>query len=125
MHQPPDILRLPMDRNPQGAEQIIRCYVRVPRHARKFKEHARIHVGFSGILLKQLRDPEIVDSYRSMLDIPAMLDSYAKADIIELMGMGYDHPLFPSFTTVPYGRKGFWIRQKRAGATGKPDRFTV
>ena len=67
----------------------------MPRYARKFKEHARIHVGFSGILLEQLRDPKIVDSYRSIVDIPAMLDNYAKTDTIELMGMGYYHPLFP------------------------------
>lgn len=95
MHQPPDNLRLLMDCNPQEAEQIIRCYERVPRYARKFKEHGRLHVGFSGSLLEQLRDPKIVDSYRSMVDIPAMLDSYAKADTIELIGMGYYHPLFP------------------------------
>jgi 4-alpha-glucanotransferase len=95
MHQPPDNLRLLMDRNSQEAEQIIRCYERVPRYARKFKEHARIHIAFSGILLEQLRAPKIVDSYRSIVDIPAMLDSYAKAGAIELMGMGYYHPLFP------------------------------
>jgi hypothetical protein len=95
MHQPPDNLRLLMDRDPQEAEQIIRCYERVPRYARKFKEHARLHVGFSGSLLEQLRDPTIVDSYRSIIDIPAMLDSYARTDTIELIGMGYYHPLFP------------------------------
>lgn len=95
MHQPPGNLRLLIDRDPLEAEQIIRCYERVPRYAQRFRDHARIHVGFSGILLEQFRDPGIVDSYRAIVDIPAMLDNYAQAGNVELIGMGYYHPLFP------------------------------
>jgi 4-alpha-glucanotransferase len=95
MHQPPGNLRELIDRDPLEAERIIRCYERVPRYAQRFKEHARIHVGFSGILLEQLRDADIVDSYRAVVDIPAMLDTYAQAENVELIGMGHYHPLFP------------------------------
>jgi 4-alpha-glucanotransferase len=95
MHQPPGNLRLLLDTDPLAAEQIIRCYERVPRYALKFRDQARIHVGFSGILLEQLREREVVDSFRSMVDIPAMLDNYRNADNVELIGMGYYHPLFP------------------------------
>ncbi len=95
MHQPPGNLRLLIDSNEWEAQQIIRCYERVPRYARMYQDTARIHVGFSGILLEQFRSPEIIDRYRSFVDIPAMLDSYRQSPNIELIGMGYFHPIFP------------------------------
>jgi alpha-amylase/alpha-mannosidase (GH57 family) len=36
-----------------------------------------------------------VDRYRHLVDIPAMLEAYRQADNIELIGMGYYHPVFP------------------------------
>ncbi|WP_373506378.1 glycoside hydrolase family 57 [Thiocapsa sp.] len=95
MHQPPGNLRLLIDANPWEAEEIIRCYERVPRYARQYRDVARFHVGFSGVLLEQLLDPEIVDRYRRIVDIPAMLERYREADNIEQIGMGYYHPIFP------------------------------
>jgi alpha-amylase/alpha-mannosidase (GH57 family) len=95
MHQPPGNLRLLIDANPWEAEEIIRCYERVPRYALQYRDVARLHVGFSGVLLEQLLDPEIVDRYRHIVDIPAMLERYREADNIELIGMGYYHPIFP------------------------------
>jgi 4-alpha-glucanotransferase len=95
MHQPPGNLRLLIDTNPWEAEQIVRCYERAVRYARDYRDVARLHVGFSGVLLEQLLDPDIVDRYRHILDIPAMLQSYREADNIELIGMGYYHPIFP------------------------------
>ncbi len=95
LHQPPGNLRLLIDANPGQAEAIIRCYERVPRYAARYADVARLHVGFSGVLLEQLRDPEIVDRYRHLVDLPAMLEAYRAADNIELIGMGYYHPIFP------------------------------
>lgn len=95
MHQPPGNLRLLIDCAPLSAEQIIRCYERVPRYVRRFPDHSRMHVGFSGTLLEQLREPDIVDRYRRIVDIPAILDSYAQTRNIEVIGMGYYHPPFP------------------------------
>ncbi len=95
MHQPPGNLRLLIESDEWEAQQIIRCYERVPRYARTLADRAKIHVGFSGILLEQLRSPDIVDRYRQFVDIPAMLESYGSAENIELVGMGYYHPIFP------------------------------
>ena len=95
MHQPPGNLRLLAEREEWEAQQIIRCYERAARYAHRFSDVARLHVGFSGILLEQFRDPQIVDMYRRWVDIPAMLDSYRTAPNIELIGMGYYHPIFP------------------------------
>lgn len=95
MHQPPGNLRLLIETNPWEAEQIIRCYERAVRYADLYRDVARLHVGFSGVLLEQLLDPDIVDRYRHIVDIPAFLHRYAEASNVELIGMGYYHPIFP------------------------------
>jgi peptidoglycan/xylan/chitin deacetylase (PgdA/CDA1 family) len=95
MHQPPGNLRLLIETNRFEAEQIMRCYERAPRYARAYADVARLHVGFSGILLEQLCDPGIQAAYRDLVDIPAMLRSYAETSNVELIGMGYYHPIFP------------------------------
>jgi hypothetical protein len=95
MHQPPGNLRRLAESNPSEAEQIVRCYDRVPRYIKRFADVAKIHVGFSGILLEQFRDPAVVDAYRKWVDIPAMLEAYRETPQIELVGMGYYHPIFP------------------------------
>ena len=95
MHQPPQNLERLIAADTGTAEEIIRCYERVPRYAREFSGQARLHVGFSGILLQQLLDPGIVDRYRHWVDIPTMLASYGETTNIELIGMGYYHPIFP------------------------------
>jgi hypothetical protein len=95
MHQPPGNLDLLIETNPFEAEQIMRCYERAARYAHRYPEEGRLHVGFSGVLLEQLRDPRIVDRYRHLVDIPAMLESYRTATNVELIGMGYYHPIFP------------------------------
>lgn len=95
MHQPPGNLRLLIESNEWEALQIARCYERVPRYAQRFRDVARLHVGFSGILIEQMRDPDIVDRYRHIVDFPAVLASYREAENIEPIGMGYYHPIFP------------------------------
>jgi len=95
MHQPPGNLQLLIETNVPEAQQIIHAYDRATRYAHKYPHSARLHVGFSGILLEQLRNPAIIDSYRQFIDIPAMLHSYAEAKNIELVGTGYFHPIFP------------------------------
>lgn len=95
MHQPPGNLRLLIDVNPRDAEEILRCYERAVRYAERYADVARLHIAFSGVLLEQLLDPVVVDRYRHIVDIPRMLERYRAADNIELVGMGYYHPIFP------------------------------
>lgn len=95
MHQPPNNLRLLIETNRFEAEQILRCYERAVRYARNYPDVGRLHVGFSGILLEQFLDPGIQAGYRDFIDIPAMLRAYAETPNVELIGMGYYHPIFP------------------------------
>jgi alpha-amylase/alpha-mannosidase (GH57 family) len=105
MHQPPGNLKLLLESNPWEAEQIIRCYDRAARYALRYRDVAHLHVGFSGVLLEQFLDPAIVDGYRHILDIPEMLDRYRQADNIELVGMGYYHPVFPLIPKVDWAEQ--------------------
>ena len=109
LHQPAGNLRRLIDTNPWEAEQIARCYQRPLRYARQYAEVARLHVGFSGTLLEQLRAPEIIDRYRHLLDIPRLLAEYREAPNIELVGTGYFHPLFPLIPQTD------WAEQIEAG----------
>jgi alpha-amylase/alpha-mannosidase (GH57 family) len=94
MHQPPDNLELLIDTNEWEARQIILCYERPLKYAQRYPD-GRFAVGFSGVLLEQLQDPGIVARYAGILDIPRMLDGYRNAPNIEVVGMGYYHPIFP------------------------------
>lgn len=95
MHQPPGNLRLLIDTNEWEARQIMLCYERPLRYAWSYQDVARFCVGFSGILLEQLQDPEITARYSGIIDIPRMLESYRNTPHIEIVGMGYYHPIFP------------------------------
>ncbi|MCM8773629.1 MAG: glycoside hydrolase family 57 [Candidatus Omnitrophica bacterium] len=95
MHQPPDNLKLLIESNEWEAQQIIKCYERAASYAHLYRDVACFHVGFSGILLRQFKDKDIIDRYRKFVDIPKMLDSYRKAKNIEIIGMGFYHPIFP------------------------------
>lgn len=95
MHQPPDNLKLLIRAESWEATQIIKCYERAARYAHIYKDAARFHIGFSGVLLEQFLDPAIIKGYRHIVDIPEMIKAYRGAENIELIGMGYFHPIFP------------------------------
>jgi alpha-amylase/alpha-mannosidase (GH57 family) len=95
MHQPPGNLALLIEHNDWEAQQIIHCYARAAEYAHKTKGVGCFHVGFSGTLLEQFQDPSIIKRYQRYVDIPRMLENYRQADNIEIIGMGYYHPIFP------------------------------
>ncbi len=105
MHQPPDNLDLLIRTNEWEARQIMLCYERPLRYAERYRDVARFCVGFSGILLEQLQDPDIVSRYSGIVDIPKMLDGYRNAPNIELAGMGYYHPVFPLIPMEDWGEQ--------------------
>lgn len=95
MHQPPGNLDLLLDSNEWEARQIILCYERPVKYARRYQDVARFCVGFSGILLEQFEDPKVISMYSDIVDIPKMVDGYRNASNIEIVGMGQYHPVFP------------------------------
>jgi hypothetical protein len=99
MHQPPGNLALLLEANAWEAERIIRCYERPTRYARRYAGLAQLHIVFSGILLEQLLEQDIIDRYRHIVDIAAMLDAYRSTPNTELIGMGYLHQVLQAQTS--------------------------
>jgi hypothetical protein len=114
MHQPPGNLKLLADANQWEARQIMLCYDRPLKYAWRYPDVARFCVGFSGILLEQFQDPEIISRYSGIVDIPKMLDAYRNTPNIEIVGMGYYHPIFPLIPRedwdeqIARGRQKIW-----------------
>ncbi|MGA1795687.1 MAG: glycoside hydrolase family 57 [bacterium] len=95
MHQPPENLRLLLEHDMWEARQIIMCYARPERFVRNFADVAHLNIGFSGVLLEQLTDPDIQREVREMCDMEEVLQQYRSTEQIEVIGMGYYHPVFP------------------------------
>jgi len=95
MHQPPGNLELLWREYEWEARQIMLCYQRPLKYARRFAASGRFHVDFSGILLEQFLDPSIQAMFRDVVNIEEMLEGYRHAANIELLSTGYFHPIFP------------------------------
>lgn len=95
MHQPPGNLELLLEANEWEARQIMLCYERPLKYAWRYRDVARFAVGFSGILLEQFQDPKLIARSSGIVDIPRMLEGYRHTPTIEIVGMGYYHPIFP------------------------------
>lgn len=119
MHQPPGNLELLINTNDWEARQIMLCYERPLKYAWLYRDVAHFCVGFSGILLEQFEDPKIIGRYSSIVDIPRMLDSYRNTPNIEIVGMGYYHPVFPLIPIEDWDEQIELGRRKIMGIFGR------
>jgi len=108
MHQPPgNLLSLHNSGEPWEAKQILWCYDRVTRMLEGFEDIARLHVGFSGTLLKQLEDPAVRETFRDIADIADFLDRYRRSPI-EFVGSGLYHPVYPLIPEEDWEAQTSW-----------------
>lgn len=64
MHQPPgNLLALHNSDERWEARQILWCYDRPTRMLEGYEDVARLHMSFSGTLLKQLEDPGVRETF--------------------------------------------------------------
>ena len=95
MHQPlGNLLALHNSDEPWEAKQILWCYDRTTRMLEGYEDVARLHMGFSGTLLKQLEDPGIRETFFDTVDIADFLRRYQSSNI-EFVGTGLYHPVYP------------------------------
>jgi alpha-amylase/alpha-mannosidase (GH57 family) len=123
MHQPPGNLDLLIRANEWEARQIMLCYERPLRYAKRYEDVARFCVGFSGTLLEQFQNPEIVARYSGIIDIPAMLENYRNTRNIEIVGMGYYHPIFPLIPMEDWDEQIERGRKKILEIFGRPPKI--
>ena len=102
MHQPPDIFSLLAENQMGRLLQIVNSYQMPLKYLETYRDSLKIHIGFSGILLEQLLSREVVDACRKIIDIPSMLNAYRESKNVEIIGMGYSHPLFPMIPALDW-----------------------
>lgn len=95
MHQPPGNIESLLRENEWEAKQIMLCYERPLRYVKRYEGIAKVHLGFSGILLDQLMNENLVKAFSKTIDLRRVLFEYPGVKGIEYLGMGYYHPLFP------------------------------
>jgi len=108
MHQPPgNLLALNDSAESWEAKQILWCYDRVTRMLEGYEDIARLHVSFSGTLLKQLEDPRIREKFRDTVNIEDFLDRYRRSPI-EFIGSGLYHPVYPLIPESDWDAQTAW-----------------
>jgi 4-alpha-glucanotransferase len=108
MHQPPGNL-LALHNSPEAweAKQILWCYDRVTRMLEGYQDIARLHMSFSGTLLRQLEDPGVRETFKHTADIAAFLERYRKSPI-EFVGSGLCHPVYPLIPEEDWDAQTNW-----------------
>src|SRR5881296_1819930 len=95
MHQPlGNLIALHNSSERWEARQILWCYDRVTRMLEGYEDVARLHMSFSGTLLKKLEDPGVRQTFGDVVDIEDFLNRYRRSNI-EFVGSGLYHPVYP------------------------------
>jgi len=110
MHQPPgNLLALHNSEERWEAKQILWCYDRPTRMLEGYEDVARLHMGFSGTLLKQFEDPGIRETFHDVVDIEDFLRRYRTSGI-EFVGTGLYHPVYPLIPPEDWdAQTGWWV----------------
>jgi alpha-amylase/alpha-mannosidase (GH57 family) len=106
-HQPLGNL-LELDRSQRWeAKQILWCYDRPTRMIEGWEDVARLHLSWSGTLLKQLENPQVRKAFEDVVDIPDFLARYRRSPI-EMIGSGLYHPVYPLIPPRDWDAQTAW-----------------
>lgn len=95
MHQPLGNLSSILNSNESWeAKQIMSAYDRIPKIVKGYEDIAKLHMIFSGTLLKQFEDTDLHAAFADIVNIPEMLQNYRNSNL-EMIGTGLFHPVFP------------------------------
>ncbi|HTR35780.1 MAG TPA: hypothetical protein VMH80_07765 [Bryobacteraceae bacterium] len=89
------------------ARQILWCYDRPTRMLEGYEDVARLHLSFSGTLLKQLEGPAVRETFGDVVTIADFLDRYRRSNI-EFLGSGLYHPVYPLIPTSDWDAQTAW-----------------
>ncbi len=107
-HQPlGNLLELHNSSEAWEARQILWCYDRPTRMIEGYEDVARLHLSFSGTLLKQLEDPGVRETFRDVVDIEAFLERFRRSNI-EVVGSGLYHPVYPLIPPAEWDVQTDW-----------------
>jgi alpha-amylase/alpha-mannosidase (GH57 family) len=95
LHQPAGNLEHLLAESEWEAKEILYAYDRIPRSLWGYEDVGRVHLSLSGTLLETLSSPEFQDRVYGIVDCGSLLWHLQNQSIIEILGTGYYHPVFP------------------------------
>ena len=108
MHQPlGNLVALHNSEEDWEARQILWCYDRPTRMLEGYEDVARLHLSFSGTLLKQLEDPGVRQTFKDVVDVEDFLSRYRRSNI-EFVGSGLYHPVYPLTPPADWDAQTEW-----------------
>jgi len=108
MHQPlGNLVALHNSDESWEARQILWCYDRPVRMLEGYEDVARLHLSFSGTLLKQLEDPGVRQTFGDIVNIEDFLNRYRRSNI-EFLGSGLYHPVYPLVPQADWDAQTEW-----------------
>ncbi len=108
MHQPlGNLLALHNSDKCWEAKQILWCYDRPNHMLEGYEDVARLHMNFSGTLLKQFEDPATRETFHDIVDIEYFLERYKQSNI-EFLGTGLYHPVYPLIPDDDWDAQTSW-----------------
>ena len=108
MHQPlGNLVQLHNSGQSWEARQILWCYDRPTRMLEGCGDVARLHMSFSGTLLKQLEDPGVRQTFGDVVNIQDFLNRYRHSNI-EFIGSGLYHPVYPLIPAADWDSQTEW-----------------
>jgi 4-alpha-glucanotransferase len=108
MHQPlGNLIQLHNSGQNWEARQILWCYDRPTRMLEGYEDVARLHLSFSGTLLKQLEDSGVRQTFGDVVNIEDFLNRYRRSSI-EFIGSGLYHPVYPLTPEADWDAQTAW-----------------
>lgn len=77
------------------AKEVLWAMDRIPRSLWEYEDIGRVHLSLSGTLLEALADPAFQERYYGVVDCGSLLWHLQNTRIIQVLGTGYYHPVFP------------------------------
>jgi len=108
MHKPlGNLLALHNSDQRWEAKQILWSYDRPTRMIEGYEDVARLHLSFSGTLLKQLEDSGIRETFADVVDVEDLLARYRRSNI-EFVGSGLYHAVYPMIPPADWDAHTEW-----------------
>lgn len=95
LHQPDGNLDHLLAYNKPEAREILFTIDRIPRALWNYQDIGRVHLALSGTLLETLANPGFQSRASEIVDCAALLSRLQHTGIINILGSGYYHPVFP------------------------------
>jgi alpha-amylase/alpha-mannosidase (GH57 family) len=114
LHQPAGNLDRLLTDEPWEARAILQAYDRIPRFLWGYEDIGRVHLSLSGTLLENLSDRSFQDRVYGVVDCGSLLWHLQNERIIDILGTGYYHPVFP---LIPAADRATHIRRWLSAAS--------